>query len=34
MPRETVAVVDAEQLLLSKAVRRVASVPIWPRIQR
>ena len=26
MPRETVAVVGAEQLLLSKAVRRVASV--------
>src|SRR4029453_4987208 len=39
MPRETVAVVGAEQLLLSKAVRRVASVvgrrvvvvpwPVW-----
>ncbi|MGI9822831.1 hypothetical protein [Agromyces sp. Marseille-Q5079] len=27
MPRETVAVVGAEQLLLSKAVRRAASVP-------
>lgn len=39
MPRETIAVVGAEQLLLSKAVRRVASVvgrrvvvvpwPVW-----